>query len=86
MSSKPRKPHRAARPVDPPPADPALVWGAAAIGRVIGRSPRQTHYLLETGKLSPAARKVGAIWCGSPQKLIEHLSGDATADDSGEVA
>jgi hypothetical protein len=41
-----------------------IVWGAKAIGRVIGRTERQTHYLLERGAI-PAARKVGAQWCAS---------------------
>lgn len=34
-----------------------VVWGAKAIGEVIGRTPRQTHWLLGQGAIQ-AARKV----------------------------
>ncbi len=37
---------------------PEVLWGAREIGRVIGRSERQTHYLLEN-KLIRSARKAG---------------------------
>jgi hypothetical protein len=36
--------------------DSAVVWGAAAIGKVIGRTERQTHWLLSQGAIK-AARK-----------------------------
>ena len=38
----------------------APVWGAANIGKLIGRNERQTFYLLEKG-LVPA-RKVNTLW------------------------
>jgi hypothetical protein len=57
-----------------PPADSLIVWGAEAIGRVIGRNPRQTHYLLEKGALP--ARKVRGLWCANVEKLIAHCSAD----------
>jgi hypothetical protein len=41
-----------------------IVWGARAIGEVIGRTERQTHYLLEQGAIR-AARKIGFQWCAS---------------------
>jgi hypothetical protein len=66
------QPARTARPG--PPADPLIVWGAEAIGRVIGRNPRQAFYLLEKGALP--ARKVRGIWCANVEKLIAHCSGD----------
>ena len=43
---------------------PDIVWGAAAIGRVINRSPRQTFWLLETGEIP--ARKINNLWSASP--------------------
>ena len=41
-----------------------IVWGARAIGEVIGRTERQTHYLLERGAIR-AARKIGSQWRAS---------------------
>jgi hypothetical protein len=35
---------------------PAVAWGARAIGDVIGRTPRQVHWLLSQGAIK-AARK-----------------------------
>jgi hypothetical protein len=39
--------------------DPEIVWGAAAIGKVINRSPRQVHHMLNKG-LIQAARRCGS--------------------------
>jgi hypothetical protein len=39
--------------------DPEIVWGAAAIGRVINRTPRQVHHMLKSGHIQAARR------CGS---------------------
>jgi hypothetical protein len=44
-----------------------LVWGAAAIAKVIGRTERQTVHLLEHQKIP--ASKVGGRWCSSKSKL-----------------
>jgi hypothetical protein len=54
-----------------------LLWGARAIGRAIGRTERQAFHLLETGQLP--ARKVGATWVAARPKLVEFLTGAATA-------
>jgi hypothetical protein len=54
-----------------------LLWGARAIAQAIGRSERQAFYLLETGQLP--ARKVGATWVAARPKLVEFLTGTATA-------
>lgn len=35
-----------------------VIWGAAEIGRAIGKSSRQTFHLLETGQLQ-GAKKIG---------------------------
>jgi hypothetical protein len=51
-----------------------LVWGAAAIGRAIGRSERAVFHLLEK-QLLPA-RRIGGRWCASRQRLLEHVIGD----------
>ena len=45
-----------------------LVCDVGAMGKVIKRTPRATHYLLETNQLQGCA-KVGGRWCGSPRRL-----------------
>lgn len=52
-----------------------LVWGARAIGELIGRNPRQAFYLLEKGELP--AKRVGALWVASRAALRRHLTGEA---------
>ena len=37
-----------------------IVWGYVAIARVINRNPRQTHHLLNHGKII-SAKKVGGL-------------------------
>jgi hypothetical protein len=44
------------------------VWGAAAIGRLINKNPRQTHHLLARG-LIKSARQVGHQWTAIPSAL-----------------
>jgi hypothetical protein len=60
-----------------------LVWGARNIGRVIGRSERQTHYLLETGAIR-AARKVSgkarSRWFASVPGLREQFCPDCSSN------
>jgi hypothetical protein len=46
-----------------------IVWGAAAIGRVIGKSERAAFHLLESKKLD-SAKKVGGRHCASRAKLL----------------
>lgn len=53
--------------------DTGFVWGAAEIGRVIGRNPRQTSYLLDSGALK-SARKVGGRWMANRAALIRELT------------
>jgi len=45
-----------------------LLWGAAAIGKVIGRTPKQVFHLLENGHIPPA-RKLGGKWVVSERQL-----------------
>jgi hypothetical protein len=56
-----------------------VVWGAKAIGEVIGRTERQTHWLLEQGAIR-AARKASAKkrggWFASIAGLREQFSPD----------
>jgi hypothetical protein len=49
-----------------------LAWGAAAIGRIINRNPRQTHHLLTKGHIK-SARRVGGRWCASPAALLKEF-------------
>lgn len=51
-----------------------LIWGAEAIGKAIGLSPRQAFHLLEKGELP--ARKSGGKWVASRRRLREHFEGD----------
>jgi hypothetical protein len=53
---------------------PDVLWGAADIGRAIGRAAKATFHLLEAGHLP--ARKIGGRWCASRRKLLEALIGE----------
>lgn len=56
--------------------DPSdFLWGAAAIGREIGRSEKQVFHLVYGGALDGAVRKVKGHLVGSRRKLRELLSG-----------
>ncbi|MBA3448139.1 MAG: DNA-binding protein [Pseudaminobacter sp.] len=52
-----------------------LVWGLEAIAKLIGRTVRQTHYMLSTGKLP--AKQVGERWVASRSKLVAFFLEDA---------
>ena len=54
-----------------------LVWGAAEIGRVIGRPARITFYLLEKGILP--GRKLGGRWVVSRKALLPAVIGEEQA-------
>jgi len=56
-----------------------VIWGAAAIGKIIGLNPRQTFHLLETGQLR-GARKVGGRWCITRRALLENFQPSATSE------
>ncbi|APO74587.1 hypothetical protein AM571_CH01766 [Rhizobium etli 8C-3] len=45
-----------------------LIWGAAEIAKLIGRSPRATFHMLDTGELP--AKKVGGRWVAERNKLL----------------
>jgi hypothetical protein len=47
-----------------------LIWGAAAIGREIGRKPSQIYHLVEIGALEGAVTKMGhRTFVGSRRRL-----------------
>ncbi len=50
-----------------------LVWGAAAIGKIIGRSDRATFGMLESGELP--AKKVKGRWVVERTQLIQFFKG-----------
>jgi hypothetical protein len=45
-----------------------LIWGLEDIAKTIGRTARQTHYMLSTGKLP--AKQVGNRWVAERGTLI----------------
>jgi hypothetical protein len=53
-----------------------LLWGAQAIADYIGKSYRQTVYLLSTKKLP--AQKLGSAWLGHRGKIRACLLGEAS--------
>lgn len=52
-----------------------LVWEVKAIAKLIGRTERQTFYLLSTGQLP--AKKVGERWVAERGKLLRFFMEDA---------
>jgi hypothetical protein len=50
------------------------VWGAAAIGSIINRSPRQTHHLLTSGHIK-SARRIGGRWVANVAALRREFGG-----------
>lgn len=53
-----------------------LIWGLEGIAKVIGRTVRQTHHMLSTGKIP--AKQVGSRWVIERGKLISFFMEDAT--------
>lgn len=54
-----------------------VIWGARNIGRVIGRSESQTHYMLISGEI-PGAMKRGGKWCITEAKLLAAFGVEGT--------
>lgn len=50
-----------------------LIWGAAKIARVIGKTPRATYSLLEDGEIP--AKKVGGRWVADRDNLSAFFKG-----------
>jgi hypothetical protein len=51
-----------------------FVWGVEAIGEVINRNPRQTHYMITSGALK-SVKKVGGRYTALPSKLRAECGG-----------
>lgn len=47
-----------------------LVWGVGPIGKVIGRTYRQTYHMIQCGHL-PMVKQVGERYVASRQKLVD---------------
>ena len=60
-----------------------LIHGAEAIGKAIGKTPRQAFWLLETGKILGAV-KVGRSWAVSYRLLAKQFGVEVA--DQGEAA
>lgn len=56
-------------------SDLNLIWGAAAIAKEIGRTPRVVFSMMEKGELP--ARKVGSRWVIERSKLVAFFKGEA---------
>lgn len=53
-----------------------VIWGAGEIAKAIGTTERATYHMLGLGKIP--ARKIGARWVASRQKLRQHFEGEAS--------
>ena len=53
-----------------------LIWGAAAIAALIGKTTRATFMMLERGHI-PGAKKRGGQWVISRKRLNEAFGVDA---------
>jgi hypothetical protein len=51
---------------------PRQYWGATEISRVIRRTPRQTHHLLQRGYIK-CAKKVGGRWTANHDALLREF-------------
>ncbi len=49
-----------------------FVWGAAEIGKIIGRSQRQFFNLVHSGQLK-SVKKVGGLWVANREALRKEL-------------
>jgi hypothetical protein len=53
-----------------------LVWGVGAIGKLIGRSYRQTYHMIQSGNL-PMVKQVGERYVASRAKLVAFFMEEA---------
>lgn len=60
-----------------------LVWGAAAIAKVIGHTTRATFHMLEAGELP--ARQIGRRWVASRKALEVFFAETSPAFQAREV-
>ncbi|MDI7865064.1 DNA-binding protein [Rhizobiaceae bacterium n13] len=52
-----------------------LVWEVSEIAKIIGRTERQTFYMLKAGQLP--AKKVGGRWVAERGQLQRFFTGEA---------
>lgn len=52
-----------------------LIWGLDGIAKAIGRTVRQTHHMLSTGKIP--AKQIGNRWVIERSKLVAFFMEDA---------
>lgn len=64
---------------DKPPNELDLVWGAKAIGELIGRTPQQAYHMMATGKIP--AKHIGNRWVVSRKVLIRFFEMDERNDE-----
>ena len=64
---------------EPDPRD-RPVYGAAAIGRILGLSERQAWHRLEAGHLDDYASKIGGTWTSTPRRLLRIANGEKPLD------
>ncbi|MDI7921754.1 hypothetical protein [Ferirhizobium litorale] len=55
-----------------------LVWGVEAISKLIGRTYRQTYYMIQSGHL-PMVKQVGERYVANRQKLVEFFTTENAA-------
>lgn len=53
-----------------------LIWGIEDIGKLIGRSYKQTYHMVRSGKL-PMVKQIGERYVASRSKLIAFFLEDA---------
>jgi hypothetical protein len=51
-----------------------LAWGAKAIGHIIGRTERQTNWLLKNNRIK-TARKLGGVYVANVGELRREFGG-----------
>jgi hypothetical protein len=54
------------------PGESPVAWGCEAIGKIINRSPRQTHHLLAKNQIQ-CAKKVGGRWVAGKAALLREF-------------
>jgi hypothetical protein len=52
-----------------------IVWGAAEIGKVVGRTEKQIYYIVEKRMLK-SIRRLGGRLCADADRLLAEIAGD----------
>ena len=56
-----------------------VVWGAADIGKVIGRTARQVYRMIESGSLEGVV-KIGGRLAGTRERLLTNFNKDTKSE------